>query len=117
MTEYELMDVAGTYHGLGVSSLMGYFTVFVSFLVAAYVVGPKMTRQQVIVVTGLFLVMQFFMIWGTAGFFYYARGYVDQAIDNNVMGIFKPHHLALPLLIFGVFAGLKFMWDVRHPKT
>jgi hypothetical protein len=34
-----------------------------------------------------------------------------------IVSFVKPHQIALFLLIFGVIAGLKFMWDVRHPKT
>lgn len=116
MTEYELIDAAGTYHGLGLSALMGYFSVFSAYLIAAYLVGPKLTKPQVLTVTGLFLVMQMFMIWGSAGFFYYARGYLDMVRQAPTGAAFKPHHVAIPLLSFGVLTGLKFMWDVRHAK-
>jgi hypothetical protein len=116
MTEYELADAAGTFFDIGISSLMGYFSVFTAYLITAYLVGSKLKKQQVLVITGLFLVMQFFLIWGAAGFFWQARIYMDQ-IRPAALGNLKPHHVALFLLSTGVLAGLKFMWDVRHPKT
>ena len=41
--------------------------------------------------------------------------------DNKLGTVFvpflKPHQVAIPLLLIGVLSGLKFMWDIRHPKT
>jgi hypothetical protein len=95
---------------------MGYFTIFTAYLVAVYLVGTELTKMQVAVITGLFLIMQFFMISGVVGFFWQARVFIDQ-VREAPLGSIEPHKVALPLLIVGVIVGLKFMWDVRHPKT
>jgi len=116
MSEYELLDAAGTFFELGLVTLMGYFSVFTAYLVVAYLVGLKLSRQQVIVINGLFLIMQLLMIWGTAGFFWRARGCMDQ-VREAPLGAIAAYHVVLPLLSIGVIVGLKFMWDIRHPKT
>jgi len=115
MTEYELLDAAGTYYGLGVGSISAYFTVFVAYMVTAYVVGAKLSRSQVVIINSLFLMMEFFAIWSVVGFFVRARLLHEMVYKPWVP--FKPHQIALPLLTFGVLACLKFMWDVRHPKS
>jgi hypothetical protein len=94
---------------------MGYFSVFTAYLVTAYVVGSDMTRYQVVAVTGLFLVMQLFLTWGVWVFFNTAREYRSLAGEYTVP--IPPGNVALFLLSIGVIAGLKFMWDVKHPKA
>jgi hypothetical protein len=64
MTEYELIDAAGTYFGMGGSTLMAYFSVLTAYFIAAYAVGRRLSRQQVVAITGLYLTMQIFMTWG-----------------------------------------------------
>jgi hypothetical protein len=115
MTEYEYLDLAGTYGGLGVSALMGYFSVLSAYFIVAYVVGSFMTRAQVRAVTGLYLGMQLFLAWGTVTYFWGARGFRE--LSGEYQPPVAPHLIALPLLVIGVIAGLKFMRDVRHPKT
>ena len=116
MTEYELVDGAGTFFGLGLTCVMGYFSVLASYLIAAYVVGSSLTRQQLVTVTGLYLLMQIFMTWGAVVYFYSARLMVGQLMQGQQQPI-GPHTVALPLLVIGVFAGLKFMWDMRQSET
>jgi len=116
MTEYEIADAAGTYFDLGIQALMSYFSIFTAYLITAYVVGSKLNSQQVLLIMGLFLVMQFFMIWGAWGFFAEARTYMEQVRPAPLGDDLKPQHIVLVLLSVGVIGGLKFMWDVRHPK-
>lgn len=115
MTQYEYIDLAASYHDIAISTLMGYFTVLSAYFIAAYTVGAALTRNQTIAVTGLFLVMEMFLIWGTVNYFRVGREYRVLA-GEEVVSI-PPHHLALVLLGIGVLSGLKFMWDIRHPKT
>ena len=99
---------------------MAYFSVLSAYLLVAYLVGARLTRLQTSVITGLYLVMQLFLVWGTAGYFYVGRSFSEQAesiVAGGVIDIVKPHHLAIVLLTVGVFAGLKFMWDLRHTET
>jgi len=114
MTEYELMDLSASFADTAVSALMGYCTVLTAYFIVAYAVGASLNRSQVIAVTGLFLVMALFMIWGTVAYFYTSYSY--RLLAGRYFSPFPPYAVASPLLLLGVVAGLKFMWDVRHPK-
>lgn len=57
-----MIDAAGTFHDIAISTLMAYFSVLSAYLLVAYLAGPGLTRLQTIVVTGLYLVMQLFMV-------------------------------------------------------
>ena len=115
MTEYELLDLSVAFADAGIASLMAYFTILSAYFIVAYVVGSSLNRSQVVTVTGLFLVMALFMIWGTGSYMFETYNY------RVLAGAYTPtvpaYIIAIPLLIIGVFSGLKFMWDVRHPKA
>jgi hypothetical protein len=116
MTEYELMDLSTAYADTAISALMGYFTVLSAYFIVAYIVGSDLNRSQVIAVNGLFLVMALFMIWGATGYFYYSYNYRVLAGETDLTPV-AGYKVVLPLLLIGVVLGLKFMWDVRHPKA
>ena len=115
MTEYELLDLSAAFTDSALSALMAYFTVLSAYFIVAYVAGHALNRSQVIAVGGLFLVMALFMIWGSTSYLYVAYKYriLAGGLDTPVEG----WKILLPLLLIGVVSGLKFMWDVRHPKT
>jgi hypothetical protein len=115
MTEYELMDLSVAFADAGISALMGYFTVLSAYFIVAYIVGHSLNRSQVIAVSGLFLVMALFMIWGATAYFYSSYNYRELA--GAFIAPVAAYEVVLPLLLIGVVSGLKFMWDVRHPKT
>lgn len=118
MTQYEIIDAVGTYQGLAQSGLMNYFAILSAYLVVAYFVGANLSRQQAIIITGLYLVMQLFMTWGIFTYFTATRLLAETITEGGWQAPpIKPIYIAAPLLIFGIIAGLKFMWDVRHTKT
>ena len=114
MTEYELLDLSAAYADTAVSALMGYFTVLSAYFIVAYVVGISLNRGQVIAVTGLFLIMALFMTWGSVSYFFESYRY------RLLAGAYTPPiaawQIGLPLLLVGLISGIKFMWDIRHPK-
>ena len=114
MTPYEYVDLAASYHEIALTALMCYFSIFTAYLVAAYLVGSTMNKFQVIAVTGLFLVMELFMTWGVWTYFNMGREY--RKLAGEYTTAVSPGDMALVLLIIGVVAGLRFMWDIRHPK-
>ena len=115
MTEYEFMDLSAAFADTAISALMGYFTVLSAYFIVAYIVGPSLNRGQIIAVNGLFLVMAFFMTWGAGSYFY--QSYTYRVLAGAYTPPAAAYTVAIPLLIIGVFLGLKFMWDVRHPKA
>ena len=118
MTQYEIIDAVGTFQGLAQSGLMNYFSILSAYLVVAYFAGTNLSRHQAVIITGLYLVMQLFVTWGIFTFFIATRILAETI---NAAGWqpppIKPIYVVGPLLVFGIIAGLKFMWDVRHPKT
>ena len=114
MTEYELMDLSVAFAETGISALMGYFTVLSAYFIVAYAVGISLNRGQVMAINGLFLVMALFMVWGCTS--YLAVSYNYRVLAGAYAFPIGAYAVALPLLLIGVVLGLKFMWDVRHPK-
>jgi hypothetical protein len=117
LTKYELLEVAGTYHALAVSTLMGYFSILSAYLIVAYLAGGRLGRLQVMVVSGLFLTAALGMTWGTGAYFYIAQDYLLQSGRRLPITEIQPHELFTPVLLLGILCALYFMWDVRHPKT
>jgi hypothetical protein len=70
----------------------------------------------VALITGLFVIMALFMTWGVYAYFIIGQDYVIQSGVEIPITRIQPHQIGLPLLLFGILASLKFMWDVRHPK-
>ena len=108
---------------MGIQALMLYLTVSSGYLIVAYLAGAQLTRSQTLFVSALFLVFAFYALWGVAQ--YWASG--DEArlaleelgadmIELNYLGL-NPVVIALPMGVLGILGSLKFMWDVRHPKT
>ncbi|GAB5412589.1 MAG: hypothetical protein Cons2KO_01920 [Congregibacter sp.] len=99
---------------------MGYLTVTSGYLVAAYLVGRQLTDIQNRTILLLFLftsVMFTFAAFGSFG-----RGV---ALANKLEAISPDHTILLDawvplvtasLLLCGIAASLKFMWDIRHSK-
>jgi hypothetical protein len=124
MTEYEMMDLIGTFQTLAVTELMAYFTVLSAYCIVAFMVGPKLSRAQVFMITGLYLIMSLLLVWATGSHLIGSRSLAENVTmiaGNNFRSVIvtylKPHQIVIPLLVIGVVSGLKFMWDVRHPKT
>ena len=115
MTAYEYADLSATYHGIALSSMMGYFTVLTAYFVAAYTAGAALNRSQVIAVNALFLVMAGLMTWGTVTYLVAAR--LHRVLSGEYVPPIAPAPFAAAIFGLGILMGLKFMWDIRHPKT
>lgn len=118
MTDYEILDAMFASFGLGFTAVVLYLTVLSSFLIVAYFAGAKLTRVQVVIVTGLFVLSAIFATWASIAFLAAARELqLLQVTAPLYSRQIAPHHLILPVELIGILASLKFMWDVRHPKT
>jgi hypothetical protein len=116
LTKYELLDLAGTYHELALTAMMAYFSSVSAYLIVAHFAGVNLKPPQVVLITGLFVIMALFMTWGVYAYFIIGQDYVVQSGREIPITRIQPHQIGLPLLLFGILASLKFMWDVRHPK-
>lgn len=96
-----------------------YITVATGYLIAAYLIGRQLTTLQAAIVTVLFAWFSLFMTLGTIGYlsraayFYGLLEVAPPGLAMNSTIIF----IASGFEFLGIGACLKFMWDVRHPKT
>ena len=118
MTEYELTDVLVSYNTAAMSGLALYLTASSGYLIAAYMVGKELSRSQTFIISVLFVVFGLFFGYGTVGYL------IRSLATAEALRVMNPGQyygiqewlviLAAGLLLAGMFACLKFMWDVRH---
>jgi hypothetical protein len=121
MTEYELLDLV-TSTSIAAAEAFGYYlTILASYLVAAYLAGKQLTTTQAMTISVLF-------VFGALATIYSMFNYMSRAIDvADSLEMLHPErfygaqpfarNLFVGIQTLGVFACLKFMWDIRHAKT
>ena len=107
-------------YGVAAMTAMGmYITVASGYLITAYLVGRQLSALQTAIITVLFTWFALFMALGTGG--YFSRSvYFYESLLVKPPGIamnFWIIFVAVGFELLGIIACLKFMWDVRHPKT
>lgn len=100
----------------GINSLMGYFSTVSAYLIVSYLVGKSLNRSQIILVSGLFCIMALYWTWGVVSFFYIAEDAQALAGETRFIELIRPSLASIPVLLIGIVASLKFMWDVRRDK-
>jgi hypothetical protein len=121
MTEYELLDAFTTTQALMHDWSTAYFSVITAYLVAAFVIGGKLTRSQAFIATASFSIFSAMCAWGAIG-----TGLRMLELKSEIL-MLNPTRgflFGMPALVItaglcvaGIFIALKFMWDVRHPRT
>ena len=121
MTNYEMADLAQNLFANSLSSFTVFLSLVFAYIASAYLVGAKLTGTQVRMLTFVFVIVAVLIIWSMAG---YVSGGIELnrlAYPDNVDRFFAPRAWITPLTIgIGIvilLVALKFMWDVRHPKT
>lgn len=121
MTAYELADLAQSNFANGTSAFAVFLSVVSAYIVAAYLVGAKLTRIQSRIVTILFLLISIFNSWTIAAYASGGARLSQLASPDDPNQFFRPGPWVAPLIgiacLLIVVMALKFMWDVRHPKT
>jgi hypothetical protein len=121
MTEAELVSAAQAVWANVIAFIAIMLSILTAYLVVAYMAGSKMTHSQVVIVNGFYILVMMFLLWGS-----FVLG--ERAIEMGTLAIGMstqrtleptPNVARAIVAIFGVcsLASLKFMWDVRHPKT
>ena len=121
MTTYEMADLAQNLFANGLSSFALFLSVVFAYIVSAYLVGAQLTRTQVRMLTFVFVIVAALIAWSIAA---YTNGGVNLsslAFPDNTDHFFTPKSWVPPFVLgIGlviICIALKFMWDVRHPKT
>ena len=120
MTDAELIESMTEYFGLNAEMLSIYLTVTSGYLIVAYLVGGKLTRSQLVIISGLYIMFAAATTYLAIGYgmrgIHYAEILRSQSPSTPLYSTeLLPAVIALALL-GGIVASLKFMWDSRHPK-
>ena len=108
-----------------------YLTLLTAYVVAAYVVGAKLTRLQLFLTTFLFVTASAFEVFNIGAIgqglqfkvtqLVEFEGKMQEAFQSSSIeltaGIWSWGILTVGIWSLGIFAALAFMWTVRHPKT
>jgi hypothetical protein len=116
------MEHAQMAFGNAISSFTLIFTMLSAYLVVAYFVGKDLSLSQVTIVNLFFTLSVVVTIFGELGFLSAGINSALEAIAINSSRSAVPLHPSMPLFVAIIdiiitLACLKFMWDVRHPKT
>lgn len=120
LTEYELEDILTSTTLASVESFGMYITVVASYLVVAYLAGNKLTSQQTFIVSVLFSIAALLTTWSAYNYLGRSIPFADalEALNPGRRYGAQPYtqYWMTALLLAGICAALKFMWDIRHPK-
>ena len=120
MTEYELVDVTASMGVGAMGAISLYLTTLTAYIIAAYIVGEKLTKGEVLITSSIFLAAALLFAYVTVGFLIRQMYFAEQ-IQELEPDAFLPVGTALPVIIavvqlVGIVVGLKFMSDVRSRK-
>ena len=123
MTEHEYMDLFFTLIERSEAAGLAFLTVVSGYLIVAYLVGEKLTKGQVILVSALFFCYAF------------AQILAQMSQINSIITIDRIMYESFPesplqtdantarlgyvwplLELLAILASLHFMWSIRHPK-
>ena len=121
MTEYEVTDLLTNMINGGTPVLAVFITIVSGYLIVAWLVGQKLTGAQVTLINMVFIVFAPMMIFAWVARFRAALRLQEKlrSINSETYGVLSGELIAavaVTLLIL-VVGCVKFMWDVRHPKT
>jgi hypothetical protein len=121
MTEAELWELILMSQSNMATFLALYFSVVSGYLIVSYLIGDKLTTLQSTLISGLFVIFGILCTLGTVAFLGRAA-FLLQFTDETYrspLSVVIPYtpFITAAILLIGVVACLKFMWDVRQPKT
>ena len=121
MTEAEMINSMTEYFALNAEMLSIYLTVTSGYLIVAYLVGHKLTRFQLVIISGLYVIFAGATTYLAVG--YGMRGIHYAELLRNLSPstpLYSTDAIAGAIafvLLGGIVASLTFMWQSRHPKT
>ena len=121
MTQYEALDLAQSTFGNSIAAYAVFLSIVSGYLITAYLVGSKLSRAQVRLLTLLFLIIVSILIWSMSAYAYWGDAFSNiarpEGVEQSKMGTqpWLPAFLAA-VNSFTVAAFIVFMWNIRHPK-
>jgi hypothetical protein len=120
MSEAEIWELILLSQANAATYIAMLLTLISGYLVIAYLVGAKLSVQQILIVNGLFLLAAFWIAF--PAFAAYERASFLLLLTSEAYrsprsaGIHLAPVASVVIFSGGILASLKFMWDVRHPK-
>ena len=121
MSEAEIWELILLSQANAATYIAMLLTLISGYLVIAYLIGAKLSGQQILLVNGLFLLSAFWMAFPT--FAAYERASFLLSLTSEAYrsprsaGIHLAPGASVVIFSGAILASLKFMWDVRHPKS
>jgi hypothetical protein len=69
VTDFETAELTFSLVGYAMTAMAMYFTVVSGYLIVAFTVGEQLSKSQMIIVSSLFLVFAFSLVFGSYSFF------------------------------------------------
>ncbi|MDB4542665.1 hypothetical protein N9241_00330 [bacterium] len=121
MTEADLIEAINATLDIHLSTLLAYLSIVSAYLIAAFIAGDKLTSLQSVIVSTLFIfasTMCALALWGSGSRISYMVDALLLADPSHPIIYSNNFRNGMTLLcLLGIAASLKFMWDIRHPKT
>jgi hypothetical protein len=121
MTEYELTDTINSTMSVYASTFTVYLTIISAYLIAGFISGQKLSQPQFVIVSVFFFLasgLTVFAIFGVGLRLAYAANALRLTDSGNpIVFTATYNYVLIAILILGIFASFKFMWDIRHPKS
>ena len=120
MTEAEIAELVVIWTNTATSNFTVLLSIYSAYFIAAYGVGSKLTSMQVTFLNVLFTFAALMFVYAVTSSLFRQNVYVEKLRvlapqDPYFMNQYLPYVLGI-IVLLGVPACLKFMWDVRHPK-
>ncbi len=120
MTEYEYAELIATYSSNTGTFFATFLTVLSGYLIAAFVVGSRLSPIQVTILNTGYVVSVIISVWATYGAgmvqVHYTELLLATAPDSPQLGRDWVMITLAILMLGGLLASLFFMWNVRHQK-
>jgi hypothetical protein len=121
MVEAELLEISNMAWGNSIALVGLVITLISGYLIAAYMIGAKITSSQSVIINFLYIGFASFLI---ISFFAFSLGATELdtiAFEMSTQRSNEPRaEFAYAVGIFMslcVLASLKFMFDIRHPRS
>ncbi len=124
MTEYEYRDLFFTLVERSETAGLAFLTVVSGYLIVAYLVGADLKRGQAALISALFvgystaqILAQLSQIDSLMRFSVTTAELFPNAPISTSPALIQLGYAWPFLELLAMLASLKFMWDIRHPKT
>ena len=115
MNSYEFAEAFAALLDTALSAWALYFSAISGYLVVAYLVGQKLTRSQLVVISGLFVVISVVMAF--TSFSVTERAIqLEIELEGERDALDAASYFILTAQILGIVAALKFMIDLRKER-